>query len=197
VAIAISNAKLFQQAQESLEAERQAYGKMSGRAWQEMQRARPVLEQRYDPQGILPTDRQWRQEMKQAAQQGMSVLSQDKVSAKAASPIKVRGQVIGVLDAHKPTDEPWTDEQVALLETLTEQLGVALESARLYQDTQRRAAREQIIGQITSRMRATLDVETVLETALNEIYRAMGLDEVTIHLATGEAPAEPVGNGRE
>jgi GAF domain-containing protein len=191
VAIALSNARLFQQAQESLEAERQAYGKMSGRAWQEMLHARPVLEQRYDPQGILPTDRQWREEMKQAAQQGRSVLSQDGVSAKAASPIKVRDQVVVVLDAHKPSGEPWTADEVSLLETLTEQLGVALDSARLYQDIQRRAAREQLAAQVTTHMRETLDVETVLKTAVQEVRQALGLPEVVIRLVP------PAGDGHE
>jgi len=191
VAIAISNAKLFQQVQESLEAERQAYGKMSASAWQEMLRARPVLERRYDPQGILPSDKQWREEIKQAAQQGMSVLSQDAVSAKAASPIKVRDQVVGVLDAHKPAGELWTDEEVSLLETLTEQLGVALDSARLYQDIQRRAAREQLAAQVTTHMRETLDVETVLKTAVQEVRQALGLPEVVIRLVP------PSGDGHE
>jgi two-component system NtrC family sensor kinase len=124
--------------------------------------------------------------MKQAAQQGMSVLSQDKVSAKATAPIKVRDQVIGVLDAHKSTNEPWTDEEVSLLETLTEQLGVALESARLYQDSQRRAAREQLASQITSRMRETLDLETVLSTAAQEIGTALGLMALDVRLSTAE-----------
>jgi GAF domain-containing protein len=192
VAIAISNARLFQQVQESLEAERQAYGKMSASAWQEVLRARPTLGQRYDPQGILPTDRQWRAEMKQAAQQGMSVLSQDKVSAKATAPIKVRDQVIGVLDAHKPTNELWTDEEVSLLETLTEQLGVALDSARLYQDVQRRAAREQLAGAITARMRESLDIERVLKTAADEMFQALPLDHIAIRLAPEETtPDEP------
>jgi len=190
VAIAISNARLFQQAQESLETERQAYGRMSARAWQDMLRARPVLEQRYDPQGILPTDRQWREEMKQATQQGTSVLSQDGVSAKAASPIKVRGQVVGVLDAHKPGGEPWTDEEVSLLEALTEQLGVALDSARLYQDIQRRAARDQLAAQVITRVREALDVETALRTAAGEMRQSLGLDRVVVRLATHDSDSK-------
>ena len=180
VAIAISNARLFQQAQESLETERLAYGKISRTAWQEMLRSRSGLERRHDPQGILPADRQWREEMKQAAQQGVPVRSQDRVSAKAASPIKVRNQVIGVLDAHKPADEPWTDEEMSLLETLTEQLGVALDSARLYEDTQRRAAQERLTSEVSARMRETLDVETILKTTLREIHDRLGLAEAEV-----------------
>ena len=102
-------------------------------------------------------------------------------------PIKVREQVIGVVNFRKHEgDEPWATAEVTLLETLVEQLGTALESARLYQDTQRRAIRERLTGEITSRMRSTLDLETILQTATDEIYQALGLDRVTVRLTTTE-----------
>lgn len=187
VAVAISNARLLQQAHESLEAMRRAYGEISREAWGEFLRTWLQLGQRYDPQGILPPADQWPEEMKHAVQKGETILGQDKRSLRLATPIKVRDQVIGVLDAHKLADAgEWTPEQVALLETLTEQLSLAVESARLYQDTQRRAARERLIGEVVTRMRETLDVETVLKTAVNEMYQALGLDEIVIRLVTEE-----------
>ncbi len=184
VATAISNARLFRQAQESLEAERRAYGEISRQAWAELLRIRPGLGHRYDPHGILPTDGQWREEMKQALRTGQIVAGEAGPSATLAIPIKVRGQVIGVLDTHKPTrGGKWTPEETTLLETLVEQLGVALESARLFQDTQRRAVREQLASQITSRMRESLDLKTVLRAAADEMYQALGLDEIVVQLA--------------
>ncbi len=185
VAMAISNAGLFQQVQESLEAERRAYGTASRKAWGELFYTQPNLGQRYDPQGILPIDGRWREEMKLAAQKGETVPGEAGPLPTIATPIKVRGQVIGVLDAHKPDDAgAWTPEEIALLETLTDQLGIALESARLYQDAQRRAIRERMIGEVTAHMRETLDVDIVLQTAVRQIGEALGLHEVTIRLET-------------
>jgi GAF domain-containing protein/HAMP domain-containing protein len=198
IAVTISNARLFQQVQKSLEAERRAYGELGREGWRRILSQRLDLAERYDPQRLLPTDGEWREEMKLAVNRGVTVRGQGPSSAALAAPIKVRGQVIGVLDALKPASGgEWTQEQVALIVTLAEQLSVALESARLYQDTQRRAAREQLLSEVTARIRASLDMETVLETTLDEIHRAMGLDEVTIHLAMGETRAAPAGNGRE
>jgi GAF domain-containing protein len=196
VALAISNARLFAQAQQAAEVERRAYGQLTRQAWQSLQAGR-ALGFYSNARATAPAGDLWQPEMKSALQTG-STTRDEGDARRLAVPVKVRGEVIGVIDFSKSAKgSAWTAEEIALTESLTEQLGTALESARLYQDTQRRAAREQIIGQITSRMRATLDVETVLETALNEIHRAMELDEVTIHLATGEAPAEPAGNGHE
>lgn len=187
VAVAISNARLFQQAQESLEAERRAYGELSLEAWRELVQTRSDLEQRHDPYKILPADGRWREEMVRAIQETRMVSGQESSTATVAIPLKVRDRVVGVLDAHKPAGAGgWTEDELILLQTLVEQLGVAVESARLYEDTRRRAARDRLIGQVTMRMRESLDVRRVLETTADELYEALGLDKVVIRLSDGE-----------
>jgi GAF domain-containing protein len=196
LAMAISNTRLLQQVQESLEAERRAYGVVSREAWSDLLHAQLALHQRYDPQGILPADGQWREQVRMAAQQGKTVSGQEKPPTTLATPIKVRDQVIGILDAHKPAGAgAWTAEEITLLETLADQLGIALESARLYRDAQRRAARERLIGEVTDRVRETLDIETMLKTGVQEVHQALGLPEVTVRLATG--PENEASDGDE
>ncbi|MBU0702961.1 MAG: GAF domain-containing protein, partial [Chloroflexi bacterium] len=109
-----------------------------------------------------------------------------------AMPLKVRDHVIGVIDARKPDGAgEWTPEEVTLLETLGDQLALALESARLYQDTQRRAARERLTSEVTARMRETLDVDTVLQTAISEIGKALDIAKVEVRMGSGERKAVP------
>jgi GAF domain-containing protein len=193
VAVAISNARLFQQAQESLEAERRAYGELAGRAWWELLHASPDLGFLSDLQDTVPAGDLWRPEMKTALRTG-KITPADGGAATLAIPIQVRGQIIGVVDGRKPEGAgEWTAEEIELLETLTEQLEPALESARLYQDTQRRAARERLIGEVTSRMRETLDMERVLKTAVDEIARALGLAALDLRL--GGAPVSEAQSG--
>jgi GAF domain-containing protein len=69
-----------------------------------------------------------------------------------------------------------------LLESLVDQLGVALENARLYEDTQRRAAREKLVSELTAQMRESLNVEVVLRTATQEIYNTLELSEVEVRM---------------
>ena len=190
MAMAISNTRLLQQVQESLEAERRAYSALAREAWKELLRAQPALGGSYDPQGILPTDGRWNGAMKQAAQTGEIVASTENQSAALAIPIKVRGQVIGVLDAHKPAGaDKWTAEEITLLEALTAQLGVALENARLHQDTQRRATRERLTREITDKMRRARGVEGIAQTAVDELFDALGASRTFVRL--GAPPAEP------
>jgi GAF domain-containing protein len=136
-----------------------------------MVRSRPNQGYRYDKAGVTPA--------------GTTPAEGDGTLPEFALPVRVRGQAIGALEAHKGSDGgDWSPDEVTLLEQLSDQLGVALESARLYQDTQHRAMEERLIGEITSRMRATLDLETVLQTAAEEIYHALGLDRVMVRLGT-------------
>jgi GAF domain-containing protein len=183
VTVAINNARLFRRVQKSLEAERRAHGESSREAWRELLRTQAQLGACFDPRGILPAEGRWRDEMQAAVREERTVLDQDGRLDTLATPIKVRDQVIGVIDAYKPSEAgAWTQEEISLLETLTAQLGAALESARLYQDTQRRAAQERLVGEVTARMRETLDVDAVLQTAASEMREILNLAEAEIRI---------------
>lgn len=193
VAVAISNARLFEQSVQALEAERRAYGELSRQAWQRLLRTSPTLQERYDPQGLLSADGHWQEKIRAAAQTGSTVIAEPQM---AAVPIKVRGHVIGVLEALKPEGAgEWTPDEISLLETLTEQLGIALESARLYHDTQRRAAQERLVSDIATRLRASLDPETVLKTTVRELGQALGAELTAIEV-TGPV-TNPASEGKE
>jgi len=196
VAVALDNTRLFAESQEALEAARRAYGELSREAWTELLRARTDWGYAYAHRSTVPVGGDWQPEMLQAQQTGQTVLRETDLAGaregaeepSLAIPLKVRDEVVGVLGFYKGVaGEVWTTEEAAVLETLVDQLGVTLESALLFQETQRRAVREQVIGEVTRRMRESLDVETVLRTAVDEMYQALGLDEIVIRLATGES----------
>jgi GAF domain-containing protein len=183
VAVAIENARLLAESEVSLEAMRRAYGEISRESWRELLSTQTGLRAIYDPQDVLVSEDVWHAWMKRALAENRSIEDTDGEDSVLAVPLKVRGQVIGVLDAHKPKDDgEWTPEQVELMETLSDQLSTALENARLYQDTQRRAARERLIGEAAARFRESLDLERVLKAAASEVKQALALNDVVIRL---------------
>jgi GAF domain-containing protein len=187
VALAISNARLFQQVQESLEAERRAYGELGREAWQELLHLRPDLGCLRDSRGISSFSGPWQPESRTALRTGQTVTGTDGAT-NMSIPIEVHGKVIGVIEAHKPADaESWTSEQITLLELLSDQLGVALDSARLYEDTQRRANEDRLAAEITARIRETLDIDTVLQTAVREISKTLDIPRVEVRLGRSTA----------
>ena len=173
IAVAISNARLLRQTQDNLEAISRAYGELSRETWTEMLRVQQNIGYYSDVDGVMPLI-----EIDQNLE-GNSDLPLLEI------PVSVRGHIIGTIQAHKyDGGGDWTEEETLLLNSMAEQLNLALESARLFEDTQRRAIQEQMTSEITARMRETLDIETVLETTAREIGTAMNLAAFEIQLGT-------------
>jgi GAF domain-containing protein/HAMP domain-containing protein len=186
VAVALDNARLFAASQEALAAERLAYGEVSRDAWTQMIRLQSASGYRCDERGVFLSTGSLQPEGRQSVEGRITALTDDGERPTAAVPILVRGHVIGVLNFRKAAEnDTWTREEVTLLESLAERLGQALEGARLYQESQRRAAQEQLVGEVTARMRETLDVDTVLQTAARELRTSLNLAEVEVRVGGG------------
>ncbi|RME06063.1 MAG: GAF domain-containing protein, partial [Anaerolineae bacterium] len=183
VAIAIENARLFQESQQALAALESAFGESTARAWQRFLQHSARRGYVATSEGlILPLRPDGAGKEEPYRLSTPAVETEDPTVLRV--PLSVRGQQVGVLRLKKPPEQGrWRQEEISLLQDLSEQLGLALESARLLEETQRRAAFEQITGQITSRIRASLDLETVLQTAVHEIRTALNLPRLSIRLA--------------
>jgi GAF domain-containing protein len=191
VAMAISNARLFQQAQESLDAERRAYSQLTREEWSRVARTRGGLGYRYDQHGIVALngdDKHGNSE----AQDG------DRGLPELTLPVSVHGHVIAQVNAHKPAEAgEWTAEETLLMETLTQRLGLALDNARLHQDSQRRALREQLTRQITDKVRAVPDVDAIAQTAAEELARVLGSSRGFVKLSTSPLDENGYGDNAE
>jgi GAF domain-containing protein len=101
------------------------------------------------------------------------------------APITLRGQIIGTLSLQDLIpDRQWTAEEVALVETISEQLAQTLENLRLFEDTQKQATREQLTRQITDKLRAAPDIDTIIQTGLTELAKALNASRAYVKLTT-------------
>jgi GAF domain-containing protein len=172
VAIAIENARLFTENQTTLEASKRAYVDLSRDAWGTLLRTRPELGFLCTVQdAINQVQGDWPEEMLVARRSNRVVHIDPKT---IAIPIRIRDQVTGAVRLRKPDDAGiWTEKEIDLMQTITDQLSVALESARLYQETQRRAERERLAGEISAHLRSSNDPQTILQTAIQELRQAL------------------------
>ncbi len=200
VAVAIDNARLFAEAQAALKEMEATHRHYLGRAWAEYVLTGALSGYRQTELETKPLGNELLPEVAQAmAERRPIVLNGDGAdegegtAAESALvvPIMLRGQPVGALGFKAPGGRrQWSDDDVALAEAIAEQLALAAENLRLLDETQRRAAREQSISEVAARIRETLDIETVLKTAAQEVRQALGLPEVVIRLAprpAGEA----------
>ncbi len=175
IAIAIENLRLIAENQAALEASRRLYGEISRADWKRLLEAR-LLGYESDASGLHRLDAS---QLPPPTAEGLDI------------PIRVQEQVIGSIHAEKAPAESWLPEEQKILSSISTQIAYALESARLFNDLQERAHREQIITQIISSMRETLDVDLILQNTLQEIGQNIPFSALEIRLGTPpETPTE-------
>jgi PAS domain S-box-containing protein len=107
-----------------------------------------------------------------------------------ALPLIARGQAVGAMTVQSEEQAAFSDEDIAVLQTMADQVANAIENARLLEETQHSADRERLVGEITARMRETLDMDTVLKTAIREMGDTLGLAKVEVRLTDEIAQPE-------
>ena len=99
-------------------------------------------------------------------------------------PITLREQIIGQIRLE--SDEEYSSEDQNWLEAIATQTALALENARLLDESQRRAAREQVIGDISSSISNFSDMDGILRTAVQQLGQRLGGAEVVIELGNND-----------
>jgi GAF domain-containing protein len=193
VATALDNARLFTQTGTALREVQAAQRRYLAEAWKEFLTLRPASHIDYVQPGVK-MDRGDDKLLKDARL--AAILHQRAVATDFAKPdadeptqtvlvvpLKLRGQVIGTLSLHETRRRrPWTAAQIAMAETIAEQVALTIENLRLMDEAQRRAAREQLISEIGGQLRASLDPDTILMTTVRELGSVLGAEMVSVEL---------------
>ncbi|MBC8503395.1 MAG: GAF domain-containing protein [Anaerolineales bacterium] len=186
VAMAIENASLLDQSQKTVQELQTLYGVHIEEAWQ----------QRLG--GITKSYHFDRVRVKQASDEQISsiiALENDQVDIYIDDqgyqhlliPITLRGHSLGNISLRRNPDETeWTEEDQELAEEVSTQIAVALENARLLEESQRRAAQEELLSQASARFSQSLDINTVLQMAVRELGQLAGVAEVSVQLTPKE-----------
>jgi putative methionine-R-sulfoxide reductase with GAF domain len=96
--------------------------------------------------------------------------------AEAAVPIAIGDDVLGVLDVQDDAINGLTEVDVTLLQSIAGQVAIALQNARAYQQAQRQADREALIGGIAQQIQSTTTMDDALKVAVRELGRALRSD---------------------
>ncbi|MBI3241584.1 MAG: GAF domain-containing protein [Chloroflexi bacterium] len=86
-----------------------------------------------------------------------------------ALPLIVGNIVIGALDVQSVQVNAFSDADVSVLQTMADQIAVAIQNARLYLQVNRRARLEQLINRVTGKIRRSIDAESIISTTLSEL----------------------------
>jgi GAF domain-containing protein len=132
----------------------------------------------------VQADTTWTAPMRQAYQGEKSVvIRQDQQAHIAALPLRVRGEVIGVLEIERDGTRPWSDDDIAMAETLIDRLALAVENARLYEQATLAAEREHIVNRIAQNVQEAESVDDILRAALSDLSTVLGASRGIVQIS--------------
>jgi GAF domain-containing protein/HAMP domain-containing protein len=188
VAVAIDNARLFADAEATVEEMENIQRRYLGQAWAEYLRTTEKIGYETKRSDAPPLGDAVLPEVQQAVAQKRAVALQSYPQAPTpphsalVAPVALRGAVIGALGIHDDEARQWTEEELALINAVAERMALAADNLRLLDETQRRAAHEQLVGQIASQVRSSLDPDAILQTTVRELGRALGAASVAVEV---------------
>jgi GAF domain-containing protein len=167
LALAIQNKRLFAETQANIEQLETLTAQQTQTAWRAhlKQQSHRFL---YTPLGIKPL------------RQSQPFESDDNEEL-VHLPIMLQGKSIGSIAMKRPA-QPWTEKEKALIADISAQIGLAVENARLVEETQRQAQEEQLVSEFSAKLRETLDMDAVVKTAIDEMKKTFDLKEIEVRL---------------
>jgi PAS domain S-box-containing protein len=105
---------------------------------------------------------------------GREVLASLGSRAALATPIIVFESLVGVLAVHRVQPGSWPDADVALLEAVAHELGLAVHTARLLEENAHRLRQHESLVEAAHAVAAELQLDTVLQRLVDEVADLLG-----------------------
>jgi GAF domain-containing protein len=183
VSIAINNAITIEDAQHSLAEARSAISETTTEAWKVMRPKSMGVGFYLTDTAVKPLQQPIEgSHISEAIKAGTSVTHASNEGTSLAVPIKLRERTIGVINIRTNKKVTLSDDDTDIAKAVAERLSLAIETATLLQATQHRADIERVTTDITSRISSSTRFETILQTAAQELSRALGGSDVLVQI---------------
>lgn len=163
ISVAIENARLFEESQRVLAEAQAAFGEFTQAAWRKMAKSQTVIG--YELSGTTL--------------RALEEPLQNNGSSKSI-PIMLRGQVIGRINIRLPESREWDPDELDITQIISERVSAAIENASLLEESRRRALKESIVSDITTKIGSSINLRNVLQTAVEELGRALPGSDIVI-----------------
>jgi putative methionine-R-sulfoxide reductase with GAF domain len=112
--------------------------------------------------------------------------------AEVAVPIAIGEEVLGVLDVQHNVVGGLGEAEANLIQSIARQVAIALQNAHLYEDAQREAEREALVGAIGQKIQTATTIDNILQVAVRELGQALGAQRASVQLALadGDGPRQ-------
>lgn len=173
VSLAIQNARLFDQTSRLLSDAEAIQKQYQKNTWGRVARKKRLTGYKYTITGAIPLDNN-----------DSYASATNPLKREVSVPISLRGENIGTLVVQIPNSEKVNTDQMDLIKAVAERVALSAENARLFEETNRRAEREQVISDIAAKITTSVRTENILKTTAKELNQLLDGAEVLIKLGT-------------
>jgi GAF domain-containing protein/HAMP domain-containing protein len=171
VSIAIQNARSFQQSLEALERAERAAAQLSEQQWSNFHSSQSISGFHFDGVNIHE-----------------GVPNQKTQTNNLVIPIVIRGIEIGTIKLTTPDPErKWDNNELAMAQATAERTALAIETARLLEEAQKRASKERTIGQISAKIGNLVNIDNIVQTTIQELGTTLPGTDVVIQFTSGQS----------
>ena len=184
VAIAIQNGHSYETTQQLLKEAQKTSGVYLRDSWRILQSREEYTGYLMSENTLKPLNRPITSTQIDKAMFSKESIVESGKTATLAIPIRLRDEVIGVIDIHATEEHIWDPDEVDITRAVAERLSLALETSLLLQTTQRRAQIERATSEISGKISSSTQFDSILRTAAEELSRILGGSEVLVQIQT-------------
>ena len=185
VSVAIANARLYEETQKALLESEMHYRRDIRTGWVKYTRSQKLAGiRRRGMKSDLLTEPMELPGALEVTQSGniYQVQADKNNKSEMTLPMKLRGEVVGVLNIKTDGNRVWSTDEMDIITAIIERAALSIETARLLDESQKRAVREQTISQMSARIGAGTEIETILKTAIRELGAQIGGAQITVEI---------------
>jgi len=183
ISIAIDNSRQFDQTQKSLSEAETIYRQYLRREWDKLGDSEKILGYRHSLTGTEQLNQFFENQQSLEAQSSGLVQTDNNLEDNESSlsvPIKIRDEIIGVLNVRAPGRRTWKTSEVEMVKSVADRVAISAENARLFEETTNRAERERTVSEITSKIRSTNDPNEMIQIALSELKQTLRVKDAHV-----------------
>lgn len=189
VSVAIANARLYEETQKALIEADMAYRQELKIGWEKFSRSQKLagIRRRGMKSSFLANPLEL--PGANVAQSGniYQEKAENKTSSQLTMPVKLRGEAVGILNLKANINREWSSDEMDIINAIVERAAIAIENARLLDESRRIAERERAISDISAKIGKGIEIETILKTAVKELGSQISGAQVTVEIGGGDS----------
>jgi len=181
VSVAIANARLYEETQKNLIEAQMLYRHDLQTGWRKFTHLQKIAGiHRTGTSASIYAEAMDLPGAAEVINSGAARLNNNENKPQMMIPVKLRGEVVGILNVKTDENRKWTSDDMDIVTAIAERAALAIENTRLLTESQKSAEKERVIGEISAKIGASTQIESILKTAIQELGNTLPDTDIAI-----------------